>query len=47
VNYPDLVSDIPAVEQGHMEAPMKPGLGTVLLPDVRKRPGASIRVTKG
>jgi L-alanine-DL-glutamate epimerase-like enolase superfamily enzyme len=47
VNYPELVTDVPAVEQGHIQAPTKPGLGTTLLPDVRKRPGANVRVTNG
>src|SRR5215212_5527578 len=41
VNYPDLVTDIPTVENGHILAPTKPGLGTTLLPDVRTRPGAT------
>jgi galactonate dehydratase len=46
VNYPDLVTELPAIAQGHIQAPMKPGLGTALLPDVRTRPGAEVRVTK-
>lgn len=47
VNYPDLVTDLPTIEQGHILAPTKPGLGTALLPDVRTRPGAAVRVSRG
>lgn len=46
VNYPDLVTELPAVEKGHILAPTKPGLGTTLLPDVRTRPGAVVRETR-
>jgi L-alanine-DL-glutamate epimerase-like enolase superfamily enzyme len=46
VNYPELVTELPVVVNGHIEAPTKPGLGTTLLPDVRKRDGATIRVTR-
>jgi L-alanine-DL-glutamate epimerase-like enolase superfamily enzyme len=45
VNYPDLVTDLPAIEDGHILAPTKPGLGTRLLPDLRTRPGATVRVS--
>jgi galactonate dehydratase len=47
VNYPDLVTELPAIEKGHILAPTKPGLGTALLPDVRKRPGAKVVETSG
>src|SRR5207245_8319000 len=33
VNYPELVTELPAIEQGHILAPTKPGLGTTPLPD--------------
>jgi L-alanine-DL-glutamate epimerase-like enolase superfamily enzyme len=46
VNYPELVTDLPTIEQGHILAPTKPGLGTALLPDVRTRPGATVVVTR-
>jgi L-alanine-DL-glutamate epimerase-like enolase superfamily enzyme len=46
VNYPDLVTDIPTIESGHVLAPTKPGLGTTLLPDIRRREGAIVRVTR-
>jgi len=46
VNYPELVTDLPTVENGHILAPAKPGLGTELLPGVRTRPGAVVRESK-
>ena len=46
VNYPELVTELPAIEQGHILAPTKPGLGTTLLPDVRTRPGATVLITR-
>jgi L-alanine-DL-glutamate epimerase-like enolase superfamily enzyme len=46
VNYPDLVTDLPAIENGHILAPTKPGLGTRLLPDLRTRPGAMVMRTE-
>jgi L-alanine-DL-glutamate epimerase-like enolase superfamily enzyme len=45
VNYPELVTELPTIERGHILAPTKPGLGTMLLPDVRTRPGATVVVT--
>lgn len=42
VTYPELVTDLVTVEQGHILAPIKPGIGTTLLPDVRKRPDVSV-----
>ncbi|HKB05544.1 MAG TPA: mandelate racemase/muconate lactonizing enzyme family protein [Gemmataceae bacterium] len=42
VNYPELVTDLPEIERGHIRAPTRPGLGTSLLPDVRQRPGATV-----
>lgn len=46
VNYPELVTELPVVEAGHILAPTQPGLGTALLPDVCTRPGAVVRLTK-
>jgi L-alanine-DL-glutamate epimerase-like enolase superfamily enzyme len=43
VTYPDLVTDLPVIEAGHILAPTKPGLGTLLLPDLATRPGAVVR----
>jgi L-alanine-DL-glutamate epimerase-like enolase superfamily enzyme len=45
VNYPEMVTDLPVIENGHILAPTKPGLGTTLLPDMRKRDGAIVRVS--
>ena len=42
VTYPELVTELVTVEQGHIFAPTKPGIGTTLLPDVRKRPDVSV-----
>jgi galactonate dehydratase len=42
VTYPELVTDEVTVTDGHILAPTKPGIGTTLLPDVRKRPDVSI-----
>jgi galactonate dehydratase len=46
VTYPDLVTELPRVEGGHVLAPTRPGLGTELLPDVRTRPGAVVRESR-
>jgi galactonate dehydratase len=45
VTYPDMVTELPGVENGELLAPGKPGIGTQLLPDIRKRPGASVRLS--
>ncbi len=42
ITYPQLATDSVVVEQGHILAPSKPGLGTALLPDVRTRTGATV-----
>jgi hypothetical protein len=47
VNYPDVVIELPIIEKGHILAPTKPGLGTALRPDVRKRPGAKVVESRG
>ena len=46
INYPQLATEGVVVEQGHILAPTKPGLGTALLPDVRTRPDVTIRVSE-
>ena len=42
VTYPELVTELLTVEQGHILAPTRPGIGTTLLPDVRTRPDVSV-----
>ncbi len=42
VTYPEMVTEIVTVEQGHILAPTGPGLGTTLLPEVRQRPDVTI-----
>jgi L-alanine-DL-glutamate epimerase-like enolase superfamily enzyme len=42
VTYPNLVTEIVQVEDGHILAPTAPGLGTTLLPEVRERPDVTI-----
>jgi len=46
VNYPDLVTELPTVENGHILAPTKPGIGTTIHPDLRSREGAIVRVSR-
>ena len=46
VNYPELVTELPTIEKGHILAPTKPGIGTTLLPDVRQRAGATVRLSR-
>jgi galactonate dehydratase len=46
VNYPEMVTELPVIERGDILAPTKPGLGTTLLPDFRKREGVVCRVTR-
>lgn len=42
VTYPELVTELVRVEDGHILAPTAPGLGTALLPEVRRRPDATV-----
>lgn len=46
VNYPELVTELPEIIQGHILAPTKPGIGTQFQPDLRTRPGAIVTCTK-
>jgi galactonate dehydratase len=43
--YRDLVTDLPVIRAGMVQAPSAPGLGTALLPDVATREDATIRVS--
>jgi L-alanine-DL-glutamate epimerase-like enolase superfamily enzyme len=43
--YRELVTDLPSVENGYMNLPAKPGLGTQLLPDLRDRQDAHVRTS--
>jgi len=42
ITYPNLVTEIVRVEDGHILAPTAPGLGTTLLPEVRTRPDVTV-----
>lgn len=44
--YGDLVTQLPPVKKGYITAPKGPGLGTQLLPGVRKRKDATVRTTR-
>ena len=46
ISYPELVTEGVTVEQGHILAPTKPGIGTTLLPEVRSRPDVTIAESK-
>jgi galactonate dehydratase len=41
--YRDLVTDLPVLRSGMVQAPTAPGLGTALLPQVRRRKDATVR----
>jgi galactonate dehydratase len=41
--YRDLVTDLPVIRGGMVQAPTAPGLGTALLPDLRRREDAVVR----
>src|SRR3954447_16996228 len=44
--YPNLVTDLPEVKDGTIRPLEGPGLGTKLLPDLRSRPDATVRITR-
>jgi len=46
VTYPELVTEIVTVENGHILAPTTPGIGTTLLPEIRTRAGTHIQVSE-
>src|SRR5689334_13945455 len=41
--YRELVDDLPVIEAGQVQAPTRPGLGTTLKPEVKKRDDAVVR----
>ena len=43
--YRDLVTDLPVLVSGMAQAPLAPGLGTALLPGLRRREDATVRIT--
>jgi galactonate dehydratase len=44
--YPNLVTELPQVVDGRIKPLEGPGLGTKLLPDLKSRPDATVRVTR-
>ncbi len=44
--YRELVTALPPLERGFISAPAGPGLGVELLPDLARRPDATVRVTR-
>jgi len=41
--YRDLVTELPEIRNGVFRAPLRPGLGTELSPEFKRRPDATIR----
>jgi L-alanine-DL-glutamate epimerase-like enolase superfamily enzyme len=41
--YRELVTELPRIEDGHVHPMTGPGLGTRLLPEVPRRPDATVR----
>lgn len=46
ISYPQLVTEGVTVKDGHILAPTAPGLGTMLLPEVRQRPDVTVVESK-
>jgi L-alanine-DL-glutamate epimerase-like enolase superfamily enzyme len=44
--YQELVTQLPVFSNGHLDIPHAPGLGTELLPGLRERPDAHVRVSE-
>lgn len=44
--YKELVADLPEIKEGELTMPKRPGIGTHLLPQVKEREDAIIRVTR-
>lgn len=44
--YQELATELPPIEQGFIRAPEGPGLGLELLPDLEKRPDATVRFSR-
>jgi galactonate dehydratase len=45
--YQELVTRLPPLERGFISAPTGPGLGLELLPDLARRPDATVRMSRG
>lgn len=43
--YQELVTELPVIENGIAQLPLKPGLGTSLRPEIKNRPDAIVRET--
>lgn len=43
--YRDLVTELPVLNQGYLELPVAPGLGTALAPGLKQREDAVVRRT--
>ncbi len=41
--YRDLVTELPVIREGLVQAPTAPGLGTALKPEIKRRPDAAVR----
>jgi len=44
--YRELVTELPVIERGMVQAPSAPGLGLALNPDVKRRKDAIVRESK-
>ena len=44
--YRDLVTELPLLRQGLVQAPTAAGLGTALLPEVKRRQDAAVRESR-
>jgi len=44
--YRELVTGLPPLENGYIRAPDGPGLGIKLLPDLKQRKDARVRISK-
>jgi L-alanine-DL-glutamate epimerase-like enolase superfamily enzyme len=45
ITYPNMVTEVPVVEDGHILAPTAAGIGTTILPELRTRDDATVRVS--
>jgi L-alanine-DL-glutamate epimerase-like enolase superfamily enzyme len=45
-SYRDLVTTLPVITAGMVQAPTAPGLGTALTPEVKRRPDAVVRESR-
>ena len=44
--YTELATGLPTVENGRVQLSDRPGLGVELMPDIERRPDATVRVTR-